>query len=167
MVWGAVTYYSQASGDVLTLSNWNTVRGGGGTSPANFTAGDVFVIQNTHSMTTSAAWSVSGTGSKVWIENGGTLTATFLVTCNAATTFQIDNGGSYIANAALSSAILGGTEVFGASSNFTYNFAPTGTSAPSSPGYGNLTINTTTNGSNLGWGGTLTQVQGNLTVTST
>ena len=117
---------------------------------ANFTAGDVFVIQNTHSMTTSAAWSVSGTGSKVWIENG-VLTATFLVTCNAATTFQIDNGGSYIANAALSSAILGGTEVFGASSNFTYNFAPTASAPSSLDAYGNLTINTTTNGSNLGW----------------
>ena len=32
-----------------------------------------------HINTTSAAWAVSGVGSKIWIENGGTLTATFSV----------------------------------------------------------------------------------------
>ena len=54
-------------------SSWNSNRGGGGSTPANFTGGDVFVIQNGHNMTTSANWAVSGTGAKVQIKNGGSL----------------------------------------------------------------------------------------------
>lgn len=165
----ATTYYSQGSVAPNVTANWNTIRGGGGSSPAAFTAGDVFVIQNGHSMTTSGTWSVSGTGSKLWIENGGTLTANHNVTLNSATVFQIDNGGTYVQNvvSSMGSNVLSGTEVFGASSHFIYNFAPSGTSAPSSPGYGNLTINTSTNGTNLGWAGTITQVQGNFSIQST
>jgi len=30
----AATYYSQTSGNPATLANWNTVRGGGGSTPA-------------------------------------------------------------------------------------------------------------------------------------
>ena len=77
--WATTTYYSQGSLAVGTLSSWNTNRAGGGSSPGNFTTGDVFVIQNGHSMTTSSAWTVSGTGNKIQIESGGTLTATYIV----------------------------------------------------------------------------------------
>ncbi len=165
----AATYYSQGSIAPNLTASWNTVRAGGGTSPANFTSGDIFVIQNGHVMTTGATWSVSGAGSKVQIESGGTLTSTSVITLAVATTFQIDNGGSYNQNvaAAMGTNTLQGTEVFGASSNFTYNAAPTGTSAPTSPGYGNLTINTTTNAGAIGWGGTISQIQGNFNVTAT
>ena len=65
----AATYYSTGSVAANTLTNWKTARDGTGTSPANFTSGDIFVIQNGHSMTTSAAWTVSGTNSKIQIEN--------------------------------------------------------------------------------------------------
>ena len=51
----AATYYSQGSVTPNTTTNWNTVRTGGGSSPAAFNiANDVFVIQNGHNMTTSA-----------------------------------------------------------------------------------------------------------------
>src|SRR5581483_3734183 len=73
------TYYSQASGDPATLTNWNSVRGGGGTAPANFTSGDTFVIQNGHNISTASSWALSGTGNKIQIESGGTLTANNLV----------------------------------------------------------------------------------------
>jgi hypothetical protein len=115
----AATYYSQGSLDAKTLASWNSVRLGGGTTPANFTAGDIFVIQNTHSMTTSASWTVSGTGNKIQIESGGTLTATFIV---VTTTFQIDNLGTYVHNAPSGSVggsasdIPGTTRTFGATS---------------------------------------------------
>src|SRR5437868_85554 len=85
----AATFFSQGSLDPTLTSSWNSNRGGGGATPANFTLGDTFVIQNTHNMTTSTTWSISGTGSKLQIESGGTLTATLAVTLATATTFQI------------------------------------------------------------------------------
>jgi hypothetical protein len=92
----AVTYYSQGSVDANTPTNWNTIRGGGGTSPANFTGNDNFVIQNGHSMTTSAAWTVPGALSKVQIESGGALTAS-TGDVNAYV-FQVDSGGTTTIN---------------------------------------------------------------------
>jgi hypothetical protein len=71
----ATTYYSRASGGVLTLTNWNTLSSGtGGTSPINFTSGDIFIIQSGNSMTTPSAWTVSGVGSGLQIQTGGMLT---------------------------------------------------------------------------------------------
>ena len=94
--WATTTYYSQGSAIPNTFSNWNSIRAGGGSAPANFTSGDVFVIQNGHNMGTTAAWAVSGSGNKIQIESGGTLTANNIV---ATTTFQVDNGGTYVHNA--------------------------------------------------------------------
>ena len=139
----AATYYSQSSNSSpTTLANWNTVRAGGGSAPANFTTGgDVFVIQGTgnggttpHTVTVvnaggastnSTAWAVTGT---IQVENGSTLnagdgttvtaSATALITCG---TFQIDNGGTYNLNYkqganGSTTSIPGTTKSFGASS---------------------------------------------------
>ncbi len=122
----ATTYYSTGSVAANTLTNWKTARDGTGTSPGNFTTGDVFIVQGTgggsgapHSMTTSSTLSISGTGSKLWIESGATLTATSAITLAAATTFQIDNGGTYVhGHTGAISNMLAGTESFGTSSNF-------------------------------------------------
>jgi hypothetical protein len=95
---GAVTYYSQGSVVADMLTNWNTNRGGGGTSPSNFTYNDTFVIQTGHSMTTSAAWTLSGVNSKVQIESGGALTAS-AGNVNAYF-FQVDSGGTMTVNGA-------------------------------------------------------------------
>ncbi|MBS4028090.1 MAG: hypothetical protein KGZ58_05560 [Ignavibacteriales bacterium] len=172
MGWAA-TYYSQGSVTPSMLANWNTVRAGGGSSPANFTAGDIFVIQSPHTMTTTAAWSISGTGSKLWIENGGTLVAAsgFAVTVASATTFQIDGGGTYKHQNtnAYGTTILQGTESFAATSNFEINNSnTTGPSGISSPGFGNLTINFTADPTgNVNCAGAFTAIQGNLTIQNT
>lgn len=120
----AVTYYSKAGTAPNTLANWNSDRNGtSGSTPGNFTSGDIFVIQGTtnapggiaHSLTTGAAWSISGTGSRLWIEGGATLKATFQITLNAATTFQIDANGTYIhanATAGPQTTTFAGTESF-------------------------------------------------------
>src|SRR5437773_11916730 len=116
----AATYYSQGSLDPNVTTNWNSIRLGGGSSPANFTSGDVFAIQASHSMATTAAWTVSGAGSKIQIESGGTLTANHIV---AVPTFQVDNGGTYVhsatsgsSNGAASDIPGSTTRTFGASS---------------------------------------------------
>src|SRR5688500_12312940 len=80
-VLGQTTYYSQTNGNPRTLANWNTNRAGGGSTPANFTTGDIFIIQGTgnggttpHTMTTAGGtWIVSGTNAQIQVENGATL----------------------------------------------------------------------------------------------
>ena len=140
----AVTYYSQTSGAPHTLANWNTVRAGGGSTPGNFTtAGDFFVIQNTHTMTTTALWTVSGSGTTLQIESGGALTAasTFPVTIGSTATFQIDNGGTYTHSntSAFGSTIMQGTESFGSSS--TVIFTDWNSTGPIVSSWGNIVFN--------------------------
>ena len=168
-----LTYYSNGSGDPAVTTNWKSNRDGTGSSPANFTTGEAFVIENGDNMSTTTTWSISGTNSKLQIESGGTLTASNAVTLAAAATFQIDNGGTYIHNntGTPSSTIFGGTESFGATSNFKINSwinnttaITTGVTLP----FGNLEINWT--GNTLNWqqaiSGTLTLTAGSLTITS-
>ncbi|MCA0387378.1 MAG: T9SS type A sorting domain-containing protein [Bacteroidetes bacterium] len=165
------TYYSQGSVAPNTLANWKSTRDGLGspTTPGNFTSGDVFVIQNGHNMTTSNTWTISGTNSKLWIEDGGTLTIGHTVTLAAATTFQMDNGSNCVVNIAvnLGSTLFQGTESFSSGSTIELKANPSGTSAPGGSGYGNLIINVGSAAASFGWGGNLTAVQGNLTVKAT
>jgi hypothetical protein len=83
----AATYYSKATGLNANLTtSWTTARDGSGTSPSNFTtAGDVFTIQNGHTLPMSASWSVTGNLS---IENGGTLTVSQAITIGGTTTIS-------------------------------------------------------------------------------
>jgi CSLREA domain-containing protein len=167
------TYYSRGSSPTFlpeSVLSWSTTRDGLGTSPTNFTnAGDAFVIQNTHSMTTVAGWTVSGANSKIEIESGGSLTATGAVTLSSTTsTFQIDGGGTYVHNnnSAYGSTIFHGTESFAATSTVILNNS--NTTGPSGVAFGNLTINFTTDpGGPVNCSGGLTTVNGSLTVTST
>jgi hypothetical protein len=70
----AATYYSGGSLTPNNVNNWWTNTNATGSHPANFTtAGDVFIIQNSHSMTSAASWTVTGT---VQINLGGTFTGT-------------------------------------------------------------------------------------------
>ena len=163
-----VTYYSRGSLPPELLANWSTTRDGLGAPPPNFTGGDIFVIQNGHNMGTVSTWTVSGTGSKVQIESGGTLTANNTVTLASATTFQIDGGGSYVHNnsAAYGSSIFAGTESFAPTSTVTLNNS--NTTGPSNVTFGNLTVNLTTDpGGNVQCGGGLTAIAGNFTIVNT
>ncbi len=103
-------YYSQGSLDPANKNSWNTARSGGGGSgkPHNFTSGDTFAIQNSNSMDPATAWTVSGTGAAIQIENGGTLTVTSsnvttqlliilsggIVTVASGQTLTVNNGNS-------------------------------------------------------------------------
>src|SRR5262249_8294018 len=91
----ATTYYSTNGASPNSTSNWHTNRNNPGSTPSNFTSGDVFVVQANHFITTTANWTVSGTNSKITVENGATLRADDKIT---VPTFQIDNGGTYIHN---------------------------------------------------------------------
>jgi hypothetical protein len=162
------TYYSIGSGDPTVTTNWKTARDGSGTSPSVFTAGETFVIQNTHTMTTSTTWSISGTNSKLWIENGGTLIANNAITLAAATTFQIDNGGTYIHNntTAFGSSIFQGIESFAA--NSTVEFRDWNTTGPSVTTWGNVKFNATgTVTGSMQLSGNMTTINGNLEVIAT
>lgn len=179
----AATYYSTAGGtqNLTTLSFWKPTRVGTGTSPTNFTSGDIFVVQGTgnggttpHLITSSTAWSISGTNSKLQIENGASITSTAAITLATASTFQIDNGGLYVHNntTAASTSIFQGTESFGASSTVQIDkwvnnttLLTTGVTLP----YGNLTINNSSFSTawNQTASGTLNLCAGNLTVTTT
>ncbi len=163
----AATYYSQGDLDPTLTSSWNTIRSGGGLAPGNFTSGDVFIIQDTHEMTTGAAWSVSGTNAKVWIENGGTLVASNTVTLAAATTFQIDDGGTYIHDnaTAFGSSVFQGTESF--SSNSTVELRNSNATGPSNIVFGNLIINLVNTANNVNLMGAIATINGDLSVLST
>ncbi len=56
----AATWYSVTSGgDPTVLTNWNSISGGGGSNPANFTtAGDVFIMQVPMTGVTSSTWTL-------------------------------------------------------------------------------------------------------------
>jgi hypothetical protein len=105
----ALTYYSNGNQDASSLSKWWSNTNGTGTHPANFTSGDIFAIQNGHAMTTSAAWTVAGTGAEISVLDGGSLTASKNVTTtkltinisgtvnlNSGNTLKINNGTSAI-----------------------------------------------------------------------
>ncbi|WP_291147825.1 T9SS sorting signal type C domain-containing protein [Flavobacterium sp. UBA7680] len=67
----ATTYYTSVNGSPSTLGNWWTNMNGTGGNPANFTTpGDIFIIQNGDTMTTTAAWSITGS---LQIATGGSL----------------------------------------------------------------------------------------------
>jgi hypothetical protein len=121
-------YYYDGSGPLSTTTNWWTNRAGTGSSPANFTtASQHFYIQTGQTVTNSASWSISGTSTRLLIENTASLTASTSISLSANTTFRIDDGGTYVHNNTNTSAILGGTESFGATSTFRINSWSTGT----------------------------------------
>ena|GEM_PF-1981113 len=158
-----ITYYSQGSLAPNLTTSWNTVRGGGGSAPANFTGGDIFVVQSGHSMTTSATWTVSGTGAKIQIEGGGTLQANNAVT---VPTFQIDAGGKFIHNTG-TATVPGTARSFAA--NSTYEIWNQGTASISAGvTWGNVIINLASDpGQAIGNAGAFATVGGSFTVQNT
>ena len=164
------TYYSQGSLPPESLSSWNSNRNGGGIFPMNFSSGDVFIIQPGHLMTTVLAWSVSGTGSGVWVENEGTLIADFPVTLAKASTFHIDDGGTYIHNntGVPSSTIFNGAEFFSANSTFWIkNWAGNLYAIPYGVAWGNLIIDVPTLSGSWNQVGNVFNVNGNLDIRQT
>ncbi len=164
----AVPYYSRNSGNPAVLSNWNSLPGGGGSTPASFTANNqTFIIQSGHTMTTtSSGWTVSGTNSKLEIGNGGILTEPYPVTIGTGSILQINSGGRLNHNVN-SLSIFGGTESFAANSTVNYGLAGAQTVLQES--YGNLIMSGSgikTLGGTTTVTGTLTLAGGNLSLGS-
>jgi hypothetical protein len=169
----AVVYYSQGSLNPGALTSWAT-NPVGGTAPPNFImAGDRFIIQTGHTMTTIANWTFGTPTSTLQIQNGGTLTANHLIQFTG--TFQIDNGGRYNHNdytnigSGPGNSIWGGTELFGASSTVEIRDWLDTNPLPAGISWGNLIINVTTTLNNPVWSqeGNLTSIQGNLQIIAT
>ena len=138
-----IIYYSRGNLAPNLTTSWNSNRdGSSGSTPSDFASGSIFVIQNGHTMTTSALWSLSGTNSKLQIENGGTLNASYAVTLSPVSTFQIDNGGTYIHNNNSTVSIFSGTENFSENSTIEIrNWVNSSTSIPCITGaWGNLKV---------------------------
>ncbi|KAF0237561.1 MAG: hypothetical protein FD181_1799 [Prolixibacteraceae bacterium] len=79
------TYYSRGNLAPNLTTSWAVNTDGSGSQPGNFTtAGDIFIVQNGHSMAMSANWAVTG---NVVINNGGTLTSgAYTLTISGTTT---------------------------------------------------------------------------------
>lgn len=180
----AIVYYSQATGTFNTLSNWNSNRLGGGTTPGNFsTSGDIFIVQGAiasggggaanHTMTITGASVTFGAGVRLQIEGGGNVISSNSLAMNATSTFQIDANGTYThSNTGTWASLLAGVESFAATSNFIINSsATTGFGTPTT-GFGNLTYAATANTNSSGnlndaASSTGKAIQGNFTVSGT
>ncbi len=163
----ATTYYSQGSLNPALLTSWNTVRTGGGATPASLTLpGDVFVIQSGHSMVTSTNISIGAAGSTLRVEENGTLVGANAI--NLSGVFEIQDGGTYIHNNT-SIGIFNGTENFAAASTVQIEqWVSNDAGLPTQVQWGNLIIARNI-GANLSWqlSGSLTVVRGNFEINST
>ncbi|MBI3717471.1 MAG: T9SS type A sorting domain-containing protein [Sphingobacteriales bacterium] len=166
-------YYYRGTGNIDAVANWTTnSTGGAGSSPSSFTtANQLFNLGNSStgsfSLSPSASWTISGSGSQLIIPNSTTLTATStiniptltiqnggIVQSNSAITvsavFNINNGGTYIHNntSNISNTIFNGTEAFGITSTFRILlWQSSGTSVTS-----NLTAAASSGGNNYYYG---------------
>lgn len=91
---GQTTYYSQGNGNFGTTANWNTVRLGGGASPSDLQQGDIFVIQNGHTITMD---NITNYIQDMTIESGGTFdnSSNTLFFAVAGGTLDIQSGGTF------------------------------------------------------------------------
>jgi hypothetical protein len=87
----ATNYYSAVNSAPNLTASWWTGTDGTGSHPSNFTSsGNIFIIQAGDTMTTSANWTVSGTGSAVQIN--GKLIASNTVSISS---LAVNSGGTY------------------------------------------------------------------------
>lgn len=173
----ATDYYSKGSFAPNLTNSWSNLRDGSGSEPANFTGADNFIIQNTHSMTTSATWTVSNASAMVRIESGGELKAVTGFPASITGFFQIDGGGKYlhaIASGSGVSTIPGtagrrfGNSTNGGMGNGTFEIQAQNT-AFSTTGitWGNVVVNNSTQSANMGYAAVFADVEGDFTVKNT
>ena len=134
----AVDYYYSGTGNVNSVANWFTNRNGTGSNPANFTtAGNSFIIQNAQAPTLGGAWTISGIGSNLLIETGGSLNTGLN---NPTLTLNMQSGASYVmANSTYTNLTIGSLN---AVSNFDYRASSSGVFRPAFT-YGNILWNYT------------------------
>ncbi|MGG9970145.1 beta strand repeat-containing protein, partial [Ferruginibacter sp. SUN002] len=133
-------FYSKSTGDLNSTANWGTSTDGTGTAPTDFTTnGQIFNVRNNASPTIGAAWTVSGTGSKIVVGNG-TNACNFTIPSGFAVTGTID------VSAAATLTIANTTNPTLGTLNATSTVAFTAAGAQAVPAatYGNLSVSTTT-----------------------
>ena len=160
----ATTYYSSNGTAPNVTTSWHVNTNGTGATPANFTSGDIFVIQTGHLLTTTANWSISGTNGKLLIQTGATLLANDRV---MSPSFQIDGTGTYIHNGSTNTVPGSTTRTLAATSTVEIRNWNGGAALPSPTTWGNLIINTVGFTNNQNQGGTLTDIAGTLTIRNT
>jgi hypothetical protein len=165
VVKGQTTYYFvgnavNSSDDLNDLLNWNDALDGSGNSPADYSSpNQIFRVPAGEVAITTAAISISGTGSKMYIENTGS------VTINASHTplflLDMENGADIILNTTYAGITFGTVNV---GSNFTLNLGLLNQSLA----YGNLILQGTSQTTTIGTanGGVL-NVNGNLFIQGT
>ena len=135
-----VTYTYTGSGDLHNVSNWTD----GTNSPANFTA-DFQIFKINHTVTTTAAWTVSGASSKVVIGDSSTTNVSLTIASGFGITGTLDvtDGNKvYVQDVAvLTPEVLTGGVVT-TPATYTMSFPTFGTlGATSEVHYQNSTIN--------------------------
>lgn len=149
-------YYYGGSGDGNNVTSWWTNTNGTGSNPPNFTANNqIFNVQNGQNLSSfSAAWTVSGTGSKVKILSGGTITSGSF---NHTLTLDMEANATWIhSNTTYSNLTFGTLDI---NSNFQLNNS-SGFSA--SRTYPNLIIN----GVTINPGNTSLTINGSMSIKS-
>jgi len=186
----ASAFYSVATGDPATLSNWNSARDGSGSAPSTIIG--LFIVQSGNTMTTTANFNeydtdlriessgtfISNSGimeiGDLIIESGGSVTANTEIEVNSASTFTINGGGTFTLNNTarldVAEALFAGTESFADSSSFVVNNM-SGNNASinvfAAATFGDLTINWTSNTALESFNGNFTAVNNTLTIQST
>jgi photosystem II stability/assembly factor-like uncharacterized protein len=95
-------YYYGGSGDLHSTLNWWTNPDASGSNPVNFTtANQIFEIRNTTSVSTTGAWTVSGSNSKIVIGDPSVPAISLLVTSGFPITGTIDLAASSLGSNAV------------------------------------------------------------------
>jgi len=91
--WGQTDYYWNGADAINNVASWGTAIDGSGPNPTDFTtANQLFNIQNSQSATLGGAWTISGSGSALVLQTGGTFNTG---SNNPTLTANIQNGGNY------------------------------------------------------------------------
>ena len=138
----AATYYSGGSLPPNLRTSWWTNTNATGVNPPNFTGNDTFIVQSGHTMTTTAAWTLSGNGSELSLNSGSsfilangvtvrklTISTAVFFTINSGRTLTVNNGSSAvdmnvsgtITNSGNISIAGGAVANFGNGSNYIHN----------------------------------------------
>jgi hypothetical protein len=137
------TYYSRGTLAPNVTGSWRTNPDGSGSQPANFTtAGDIFVIQNGHSMAMSANWSVTG---NIVINDGGTLTTgPRTITISGTTTIGSGTSGTLNINSTTGSKNFYGLVTINSGANWNNSVNETVTFRGGIANYGTFNAGTGT-----------------------
>lgn len=111
--------YYYRSGDPTQTANWGNIPDGTGTPPSNFSQSTEYIIGSGKTADVFSAWTFSGNAT-LRVVDGGTLKNNSSVLINGTCSFCLNDGATYIHNTTINAAsnIFGGTEAFGANSNF-------------------------------------------------